>query len=182
LLHTLVHLNLGVFVFGSSDHGKSWFILDKPLQPADESKIIELADGRWMVNSRVNNKGYRYVHLSDNKGNTWVTYADTALHDPGCNASIVRHTIPNGYKSDMLFFVNIHNQKLRKNLAISVSSDEGITWTQPKTIYSGNAAYNDACVLPTGELGVLFEKDDYVDISFVRLSIEWILETNKAKD
>ena len=182
LLHTLVHLNLGVFVFGSSDHGKSWFILDKPLQPADESKIIELADGRWMVNSRVNNKGFRYVHVSDNKGINWATFADTALHDPGCNASIVRHTTSNGHKSDKLFFVNIHNQTFRKNLAISVSGDEGKTWTQSKTIYSGNAAYNDACVLPRGELGVLFEKDDYVDISFVRLSIEWISETNKAKD
>ncbi|MFA7251746.1 MAG: sialidase family protein, partial [Bacteroidales bacterium] len=39
--------------------------------PGDESKVIELADGTWMVNSRGNGAGHRYVHLSADEGKTW---------------------------------------------------------------------------------------------------------------
>lgn len=182
LLHTLVHLNLGVFIFGSSDHGKSWFMLDRPLQPADESKIIELADGRWMVNSRVNNKGFRYVHVSSNKGVSWSTKADTALHDPGCNACLIRNTLSTSVEKNSLFIVNINHAKLRKGLTIRASSDNGETWSHPRTIYSGSAAYADACVLGTGDVGVLFEKDEYTDICFTTLPVEWIVGKSQKQD
>ena len=41
---------------------KTWFLTETPVQPGDESKIVELKDGTWMVNSRANNKGIRYSH------------------------------------------------------------------------------------------------------------------------
>ncbi len=93
LLHTIFNLSIGGFVFGSNDHGKSWFLIDKAITPADESKIVELADGSWMINSRVNGPGYRYVHVSKDDGKTWDTYADTSLADPGCNAGFIRYTL-----------------------------------------------------------------------------------------
>ena len=65
LLHCMVNLDNGMHVFGSDDHGKSWKLYDVPIKPANESKIVQLHDGRWMINSRANNKGVRYVHISD---------------------------------------------------------------------------------------------------------------------
>ena len=63
LLHCLVNLQKGTHVFGSNDNGKTWFITETPTSPGDESKIVELNDGSWMVNSRVNKLGYRYSHV-----------------------------------------------------------------------------------------------------------------------
>ena len=57
LLHTMVNLDHGLHLFGSDDHGDSWYLIDTPVEPANESKVVELADGTWMVNSRVNGGG-----------------------------------------------------------------------------------------------------------------------------
>ncbi|MFK7931990.1 MAG: exo-alpha-sialidase, partial [Saprospiraceae bacterium] len=91
LLHTLVNLERGLHVFGSDDQGQSWYLIDTPITPGDESKIVELADGSWMINSRVNKSGLRYVHTSDNEGKTWVSKPDSTLIDPSCNASLIRY-------------------------------------------------------------------------------------------
>ena len=142
LLHTLVHLEKGVFIFGSDDHGKTWFLWDTAMKPADESKIVELSDGRFMVNSRVNNSGFRYRHISDNVGTTWQTKAEPQLIDPGCNASIIRYTNKtDGYTKNRLLFANANSSEERKNMTVRVSYDEGKTWTAGKTIYQGPSAY-----------------------------------------
>ena len=53
LVHTMVNLQRGVHLFASDNHGKTWYLIDSPIKPGDESKVIELPDGRWMINSRV---------------------------------------------------------------------------------------------------------------------------------
>ncbi|NCD42198.1 MAG: exo-alpha-sialidase, partial [Bacteroidia bacterium] len=73
LLHTLVNLTNGLHVFGSDDHGGNWYLLDTPLTPGDESKIAELANGAWMVNSRTHGTGFRYVHISSDEGKSWIS-------------------------------------------------------------------------------------------------------------
>lgn len=172
LLHTLVNLKHGVFVFGSSDHGKTWFLNDTPLKPADESKIIELNDGSWMVNSRVNSPGMRYVHISKDQGKSWTSRPELALIDPACNAAIIR------YKSksiNCLLFVNAGTKDARKNLTIKVSYDEGKTWTKGKTIYAGSSAYSDLVVMKNGDIGLLFEKNDYTENVFMSFPFHWII-------
>lgn len=170
LLHTLVNLNKGLFIFGSNDHGKTWFIIDTPLNPADESKIIELNDGSWMVNSRVNNFGKRFLHISKDEGKTWQSYADSNLIDPGCNASLISAKY-NGI--DILLFSNVKSKDSRKNMSISVSYDNGKTWSLAKTIYAGSAAYSSMTVLKNGDIGLIFEKDDYTDNVFVKFPINF---------
>lgn len=54
LLHTMVNLDKGLHIIESNDHGISWHLLPAAITPADESKILELPDGRWMISSRVN--------------------------------------------------------------------------------------------------------------------------------
>jgi len=171
LLHTLVNLKHGVFVFGSNDHGKTWFLRDTPLNPADESKIIELSDGSWMVNSRVNSPGMRYVHISKDQGKSWASRADPALVDPACNAAIIRYVHKN---INCLLFVNAESKDARKNLSIKISYDEGNTWTNGKTIYAGAAAYSDLVVMKNGEIGMLFEKNGYTENVFLTFPFQWI--------
>jgi sialidase-1 len=170
LLHCLVNLNNGTHVFGSNDHGKNWFLFETPLKPGDESKIVELTNGNWLVNSRVNSNGFRYSHLSKNNGLTWESYKNNDLIDPGCNASILN------YDDNFLLFSNAYNSSSRKNLSISLSKDSGKNWIKNKTIYSGESAYSSMIKLKNGDIGLFFEKDNYTKNVFVRVPVLWILE------
>ena len=175
LLHCLVNLNVGLHVFGSDDHGKTWYLIDTPIKPGDESKIVELADGTWMINSRVNGEGKRFVHISKDEGNSWETKAAPQLADPGCNASIIRYTSASGgYVKNRLIFANAKSNSERVNLSVRISYDEGQTWTKGKTIYEGSSAYSSLTILKNGDIGLLFEKDDYSKNAFVRFSLNWL--------
>lgn len=175
LLHCMVNLNSGMHIFGSDDHGKSWYFIDTYIRPADESKIVELTDGTWMINSRVNGSGIRYVHTSSNEGKTWVTTPDSSLIDPGCNASIIRYTsIENGDDKNRLLFSNAKMVKGRKNMTVRLSYDEGLTWTDGKTIYPGESAYSSLTILENGDIGLFFERDNHQQNSFVSFSLKWL--------
>ncbi|WP_286761440.1 sialidase family protein [Salegentibacter sp. UBA1130] len=177
LLHTLVNLDNGLHLFGSDDHGENWFLIDTPIQPADESKVIELADGRYMINARVNTgEGHRYVHISDDKGESWETRPETKLTDPGNNASIIRYTRDGENEKDILLFSNSNDAEERKNLSVRISYDEGETWSEGKIIYPGSAAYSDLTVLENGDIGVFFEADGYSRNLFTSFSLEWLTD------
>ena len=167
LLHCLVNLNKGTHVFGSKDHGKSWFLIDTPLSPGDESKIIELSNGNWLVNSRVNSNDSRYSHISKDNGQTWATFKNKDLQDPGCNASLVKY-------DELLLFTNAFDSKYRKNLSLSISEDQGRTWAKNHTIYTGESAYSSMTKLKNGDIGVFFEKDNYTKNVFVRIPKSWL--------
>lgn len=177
LLHTMVNLNSGLHLFGSNDHGKTWFFIDTPIDPADESKVIELADGTWMINSRIHHKGVRIVHTSKDEGKTWKTIEESQLIDPGNNASIIRYTSTNdGYDKNRLLFSNTKKTDGRANMTVRISYDEGKTWSEGKTIYPGSAAYSSMTVLKNGDIGLFFEKENYTENVFVSFSLEWLTD------
>ena len=175
LLHCLVNLQNGTHVFGSNDHGKTWYIAEAPISLGDESKIVELNDGSWLVNSRVNNKGIRYSHISKNQGKSWTTRPEINLIDPGCNASLVKYDYGNYINSDLLLLSNINNQSTREEIVIRHSLNGGETWSEPRIIYAGSAAYSSMTVLNNGEIGLLFERDSYSKNVFTKFSLHWLM-------
>ena len=175
LLHCLVNLQNGTHVFGSNNHGKTWYIADTPISPGDESKIVELNDGSWLVNSRVNNKGIRYSHISKNQGKSWTTRPEINLIDPGCNASLVKYDYGNYINSNLLLLSNINNQSTREEIVIRHSLNGGETWSEPRIIYAGSAAYSSMTVLNNGEIGLLFERDNYSKNVFTKFSLHWLM-------
>jgi len=177
LIHTLVNLESGLHLFFSDDHGHSWQLLDKPLLPGNESKIVELDNGDWMVNCRLNGPGMRHVHSSTDMGKTWSDRVDSTLVDSGCNASIIRYTsLSNGDDKNRLLFTNANSKDDRTNLTLKISYDEGQTWSQGKTIYSGGSAYSTMTLLQNGDIGLVFEKDNYKENAFTSLSLEWLTD------
>ena len=175
LLHCLVNLQNGTHVFGSNDHGKTWYITESPLSLGDESKIVELNDGSWLVNSRANNKGIRYSHISKNQGKSWTAKPEITLVDPGCNASLVKYDYGKYIDSDLLLLSNINNQSKREKIVIRHSLNGGETWSEPKIIYAGSAAYSSMTVLSNGEIGLLFEMDNYSMNVFTKFSLDWLM-------
>jgi sialidase-1 len=71
--------------------------------------------------------------------------------------------------------VNAGTKDARKNLTIKVSYDEGKTWTKGKTIYAGSSAYSDLVVMKNGDIGLLFEKNDYTENVFMSFPFPWII-------
>ncbi|MFN8206082.1 MAG: sialidase family protein [Bacteroidales bacterium] len=172
LLHCLVNLQRGVFVIASDDHGKSWYLIETPIHPADESKIAELDNGSWMINARVNNAGYRYVYRSFDQGLSWAGGPDSTLPDPGCNAVFIRQDISlNGKKESVLLLSNPDHTRDRVNLTLRISSDNGNTWEQVQLIHPGSAAYSALEVIDCKHVGVLYEADEYKTMLFTRIRI-----------
>ena len=182
LLHTLVNLESGLHLFGSDNHGQNWYLIDTPIIPGNESKVIELDNGAWMVNSRINGKGIRYVHTSLDEGKTWNSIPDTTLMDPGCNASIIRYSSKkDGANKSRLLFAHANDKEARKNLTVHISYDEGKTWSTGKTIYAGSSAYSSLTVLANGDIGLFFEKDDYSENVFTRFTLSWLTDGKDGK-
>ncbi|MCB0686240.1 MAG: exo-alpha-sialidase, partial [Saprospiraceae bacterium] len=175
LLHCLVNLEHGVHVIYSDDHGVHWDYIDTPIVPGDESKIIELNDGSWMINTRVKG-GTRYVHISKDEGKTWLGKAVSDLADPACNASLIRYPSLAGDQKTRLLFSNANSPTDRINMTVRLSFDEGESWPIQKTIYSGSSAYSSMTILKNGNIGILFERDDYRTNSFVSFSLDWLTE------
>lgn len=136
--------------------------------------MVELSNGSWMINSRVQDMGFRYVHISNDMGNSWESRPDTNLTDPACNASIIQYKTDE-YNPFPLIFCNVNNASKRENLWVKVSFDDGQTWTKGKCIYSGPSAYSSMTVLKNGEIGVFFEKDDYKENVFTTFTFDWII-------
>ena len=179
LLHTLVNLENGLHLFGSDDHGENWYLIDTPIKPGNESKIVELTDGTWMINSRLNGKGIRFVHTSTDQGATWLSKPDSTLIDPGCNASIIRYTsVKDGADKNRLLFSNAKMENKRINMTLRISYDEGKNWTEGKTIYKEGSAYSSMSILANGDIGLFFEKDNYKENVFLRISLEWLTDGN----
>ncbi|MFD2158151.1 exo-alpha-sialidase [Rubritalea tangerina] len=172
LLHNFVHLpTRSVYLYGSKDGGKSWNFYDAKISPADESKVVELSDGRLMVNSRVG-RDYRWVHRSEDRGKTWESHKEYELPDPRCNGSIIRYTsTKDGYKKDRLLFSNAGSQTGRENLTIRISYDEGKTWSDGKVVNPGASAYSSLTILKDGSIGVLYENGN-ARTKFARFTLE----------
>ena len=172
LLHTLVNLKQGLHLFGSSDHGRTWSFIDTPVKPANESKVIELADESLMINSRLNGQGFRGVHRSSDNGKSWSFVIDETQVDPGCNGSILRYTsIEGGYEKNRLLICHANSSRGRKNLVVKISYDEGKTWSAGKVIDPGPAAYSSLTICKDGTIAVLYEPG-YKAIRFARFTLE----------
>jgi sialidase-1 len=170
LLHNVVNIQRGVYLFQSDDHGNTWTLIDTPVNPADESKVVELPDGKWIINSRVNNLGLRVVHTSSDNGKHWTTRTDSALVDPGCNAGLLRHDVV-AEKKTILLFSNLDSPTSRENLILRFSSDDGMTWSKGKKIHAGSSAYSTLTMLNSGDIGILYERNDYSEVIFT--AVPW---------
>ena len=70
-----------------------------------------------------------------------------------------------------LLFTNPATPSGRHHMTVRLSEDEGRTWPVAKLIYAGSAAYSCLTVLPNGDVGLIFERDNYGKLSFLRFSI-----------
>jgi sialidase-1 len=68
--------------------------------------------------------------------------------------------------ASVLLFSNPNSQTKRERLTVRVSKDGGQHWSAGREVYPGSAAYSDLVVTSTGQVGVLYEKDNYSQIVY----------------
>jgi sialidase-1 len=167
------------FVCYSDDHGKTWTMggLVPSSGDTNECQVVELSDGSLMINMRGRVGNNRKSAISKDGGATWShPVEETALIEPRCQGSI--HAFPGAGAAGRarLLFSNPASLK-RENMAVRLSLDDGKTWSAPKTLHAGPAAYSCLTVLSAGTAACLYEageKRPYEKITFARFNAEWV--------
>jgi len=189
-------------VIYSDDHGKTWKAGEIVARDGEgiinpnETVVVQLADGRVMLNIRSESKEHRrLVSFSKDGATTWSkpVFADDLL-EPICMASIVRFSVKPA--RNRLLFANPHNLEQargkpnpgqprdRKNLSVKLSYDEGRTWPISKTLEAGFSGYSDLAVSPDGTIFCFYErgstdgKSSYRTglLTVARFNLEWLTD------
>ena len=155
LVHTLTCEDQ-VCLFGSEDHGATWKLIGGIAPSGSECKVVELEDGRLVINARVeNHMGGRIVHVSRDRGKTWTSRLDMAIPDEGCNAGL--NVLPVNGRS-MMAFSNCTSWGGRNSLTLRLSGDGGDSWTRGIVIDRDDGGYSEIVRLPGGAVGVIWER------------------------
>lgn len=165
----------------SDDHGKSWRLGGHvPREPETECEVVEMADGRLMLNMRSYHRARktRQVAFSRDGGLTWEDqHFDQTLIDSICQASIRRYAWPVPGRSGLILFSNPASRDQRVKMTLRASFDDGVTWPFQKTLHEGPSAYSDLAVLGNGEIACLFESGEqspYERLTLARFSVsDW---------
>ncbi|HMF59513.1 MAG TPA: sialidase family protein [Vicinamibacterales bacterium] len=169
-------------LFFSDDDGKSWHLGASADAGTNESQVVELTDGRLLLNMRnhpAKPENFRMIATSNDLGRTLSKAADDrALIEPPAQASLLRLTSAKRGDRDRLLFANPASTK-RERLTVRLSYDEGTTWPVARVVAEGPAAYSSLVVLPDRSIGVLFEQGSrgpYERIAFARFTLEWLTD------
>ncbi|MEZ6113426.1 MAG: sialidase family protein [Pirellulaceae bacterium] len=137
---------------------------------------MERTDGSLLLNMRSNRGlGRRGVAVSEDGGKSWSEVRnDERLIEPVCQASMIRYDWPSDDGPGRVLFANPANGKSRRQMTVRLSVDDGRTWPLSREVYSGSSAYSSLGKLPSGEVGLLYERDDYQTIHFARFNLAWL--------
>ena len=167
------------------DHGATWQLGGtSPEDKVNECEVVELGDGRLMLNMRNYDKRVRarQVCFSDDGGRTWRGQRhDKTLIEPICQASIRRYRWPSDDRPGVILFSNPASTKKREELTIRASYDDGKTWKHSRALHEGGSAYSCLCVLADETIGCLYEKDGYKRITFARFPLAWVRAADAGK-
>lgn len=161
----------------SDDNGKTWNVGDLVVNNTEqtpnpsESIVVQLPDGRVMLNGRCESKQYRRLVSYSLDGATGWTPPELVpeLYDPICHASLVV-VPPRGKRTQsVLAFVNPDSRKQtntirawggrpRENLTLHLSLDNGKTWPILRELDPERVAYSAMTVNDDGTIALVFER------------------------
>jgi sialidase-1 len=195
-----------VATIASDDAGRTWRRGDivagetDPLTDPNESVLVQLADGRVMLNIRNDSRQHRRaVAFSPDGLTNWARPSfHEQLKEPICMASLCRFSEMGKSGRNRLLFANPDNldgadpkgrvkMHSRKNLTVRLSYDEGRTWPVARVLEPGTSAYSDLAVGPDGTIYCLYERGstdgknhfNTRTLTLARFNLEWL---SRGKD
>ena len=162
----------------SRDGGRTWHASAPAASNTTESAVVELSDGRLMLNMRNNRRTGRVVCTTSDLGAHWEVHptSESALIEPVCMASLHRHTYTeNGTARSLLLFCNPASRTERRNMTLRVSRDDGMTWSRG-ILLDSTAGYGYSCItsIDPQTVGVFFESSQE-RILFQRITLDELL-------
>ena len=185
----------------SDDGGKTWERGEIAIPNTEEwgnpseTIILQLADGRVMLNARSESKAHRRLVLfSENGATGWTRprFHDQLL-EPICMASSVRLSEKESANRNRILFANPDNlnrkdgkeepgkNRDRRNLSVKMSYDEGETWPVSRVLEPGWSGYSDLATGPDGTIYCLYERGGLDDnhfrpafLTLARFNVEWL--------
>ena len=178
----------------SDDGGETWergeviAWTDDDYKFPSETSMVELTDGSLLVNMRSESREYLRLQSVSRDGATgWSKPRFVPeLFEPVCFGAMC----PVPGRPGALAFVNpdsrdnkaigwsLHKARIRENLTVYLSTDDGTTWPVKKVIDPGVAGYSDVFPGPDGSLLCLYEHGgkmaDNTRMSVVRLEQSWL--------
>ena len=168
------------FVYYSDDHGETWQVGKTTDGPdANEDEIVELTDGRVLLDGRQNDGDFRRRHLSTNGGVTWGPNRPDSVPLPKVDGSLIRYSAKRaGHDRDRILFSAPRGKAglNRNHIMVWTSYDEGKTFIKPVQFNEGFAAYSVMQRLADGTIGMAVEtaKEEgvrYGEITFYRFDL-----------
>jgi sialidase-1 len=173
-------------LFFSDNGGATWTLGGSADPGTNESQVVELTDGRLMLNMRNHPPkpvNFRMVATSRDGGRTLSSARpDPALIEAPAQASILRYPAPGPTGRNLILFSNAASS-MRERLTVRASYDDGSTWAAARVVHDGPAAYSILTVLPDGLVGLLFERGDkspYEKLTFASFPLAWLTDGKPA--
>ena len=163
-----------IFTIYSDDHGETWHrgeFVPRGHQ-GNENQLVELNDGRILMDIRQVSGNIRLQAISDDRGETW-SEAFQSRKAIACS-SIERLTLKaENDDRDRIIWSGPKGPE-RNNLVAKISYDEGETFPKELMVALEPAAYSDLTILSDKTIGILWERDEYNYISFTRLDLKYL--------
>ena len=186
----------GVTLIYSDDHGETWQFggfVDEGKAGMNESRIVELEDGRFTINARwaMGGMAYRVVATSlDNTLDKWTTpIQETDLpKSTTVDAGMFRLSHSGDYKKSRILWAKSNDTTLeagehphdaRNSMTVFMSYDEAETWPVRKLIDPGWANYCDLAVLEDKTILLLWGKGtgfSHQKVVCTRFNVEWLTD------
>jgi sialidase-1 len=161
----------GVFAIFSVDHGRTW--QRGQLVPGgrggNENQLVELSNGRILMDFRQDSGPQRWMAVSSDGGNTWSGPRGAVTVSPVACA-VERYTLrSSGSDHDCILWTGPEGPG-RLKLVIRVSRDDGQTFPVERPISEGYAAYSDLTVTKDKSVGILWERGVRQGYQFITLT------------
>lgn len=163
----------------SDDGGENWSIgATFEAVGSSETTVVEFPGGTLLFNSRDERPDRegpgRHMALSRDGGETFYRqYREEMIIEPRCQGAMVNFA-PGGKLSHTTLFSSPRDTTERINLKVCASFDYASRW-RPNGGYivtAGPAAYSDLCMLPSGDVAVLYENGK--ESPYERITYEYL--------
>ncbi|HEY8561629.1 MAG TPA: sialidase family protein [Pyrinomonadaceae bacterium] len=190
--------NYGVVVIYSDDNGKTWKRGGETRKEygENESRLLELSDGRILLNARGSEAADNAKRLDTRKSRLFAysTDAGASFSSSEVRPELNYTNIDSGLAAftdaagrECVLFSHPDDVARRIRLTVSVSCDDLKSWSQHRLVDEGIVGYSDLVVLPDKTIGVLYgarrEQEPSglglpTGVMFARFSFEWLMQKN----
>lgn len=175
----------GVSIVYSDNQGATWksggFIPQRTDFPANESRLVELNNGTILLDARYAASGlhHRIQYTSNDRGRSWSAPSFGTL--PAFTAVDASLSSLKDNGKSYLMATRPVDTKSRRDLTISISSDEGKSWPHSRLIYEGPADYSDVIQLSDGSIFVLYGREKPRYVASANFNLAWVRQKIEQK-